>query len=393
MPPTAAITPDGYNFGQGGYASFHQIQLPGMGTTPGEDPAVNFRKGILYFFGNCDLGSVSKKDVAKDIAGIAYYGDNIDSAIKNANPTPQSVTLAAKVGDVLQTVQSDAPSWLASAARDAVKEIQSNLPSVISGMLSTIGQLNVPVAGDLVQFGTNFVTAVKKTYTYWNTRGLDSALRSGEPQVIVSALRKQIGKDAGIAFANAVYNAAKAVAQVVTAGTAAVVTKVAEAIAGFIQYIWDLYKKVRDRYALKKFFADCKTKFNDNDRAIFNTTLFKSWFSAWVGELPIIACFSICSPITGSYFGFLSTLVTDNATLKTAYGKFVSLKEPAVNYAKSYYYQFSSKDPMVNMSLTVIQKGGVDTTNGAAAQSVGWFRRKYMQYGAKLGLVKNTLYG
>lgn len=393
MPGTATITSNGYNFGRGGYASYDKIQLPGLGTKPGDNPAINFRKGILFYFGHCELGAVSRKDIAKDLAGLVYYGDNIESAVENAkNPTPQAVTLAAKVADVLKTAQADSPGWLSSAAADAAKEIQSKLPSVMSGMLSTLGQLNVPVAGDLVQFGTNFVTGVKKTYTYWNTRGLDSALRSGEPQVIVGKLREQIGRDAAVAFANAVYNAAKAVAQVVTAGTAAVVTKVAEAIAGFIQYIWNLYKKIRDRFALKKFFADCKAKFTANDGVIFDTNEFKTWFSAWVGELPIIASHCICSPITGSYFGFLSTLVTDNAALQTAYGKFVSLKEPALDYARGYYYEFSSTDPMVKMSLQVIQKGGVDTTNGAAAQSVGWFRRTYMKYGAKLGLVKKTLY-
>jgi hypothetical protein len=392
MPATAAITPNGYNLGQGGYSGFDKIQLPGLGTTPGEDPAVNFRKGILFYFGHCDI-SVSKTGVAKDVAGVAYEGYSVNSAIESAkSATPQAVTLAAKVGDALQTLQADSPAWLVSAAKDAAKEIQSQIPSVVSGMLSTIGQLNVPVAGDLVQFGTNFVSAVKKTCIYWNTRGLDTALRSGEPQVIVGALRKEIGKDAAAAFANAMYNAAKAVAQVVTAGTAAVVTKVAEAIAGFIRYLWDLYKRIRDRFALKKFFADCKSKFAANDSVIFDTGEFKLWFSNWVGELPIIACHCICSPITGSYFGFLSTLA-DSATLKTAYGKFVSLKEPAVDYAKSYSCEFSSTDPMVKMSLTVIQKGGVDMTNGAAAQSVSWFRRKYMQYGSKLGLVKNTLYG
>lgn len=393
MPPTATISSNGYNFGKGGYSSFQRIQLPGLGTTPGDNPAINFRKGILFYFGKCDLGDLTKKDVMKDIAGIRSKGSDVESAIKGAaNPSPQSVTIASKVSDVLKSAQSEAPSWLASAAKEAANEIQSHLPSVISGMLATIGQLNVPVAGDLKDFGSNFVTAVKKTYTYWNTRGLDAALRSGEPQIIVGKLREQIGQDAAIAFGKAVYSAAKAVAEALTAGIAAAVIKVADAIAGFIAYIWDLYKKYRDRFALKKFFAECSAKFTANDNIIFNTNSYKAWFSGWVGELPIIACHCICSPVTGSYFGFLSTLV-EGDELKSAYGKFVSLKEPAVDYARNYYYQFNSNDPMVKMSLKVIQKGGVDQTNGAAAQSVSWFRRKYMEYGSKIGLTKNTLYG
>jgi hypothetical protein len=99
----------------------------------------------------------------------------------------------------------------------------------------------------------------------------------------------------------------------------------------------------------------------------------------------------MASPMCGSYFGFLSTVI-EGKDLETAYGKFQSLKDPAREFVKNYDLEFTSSDPMVKMSLQVIQKGGVDTTDGAAAQSVGWFRKTYMKYGSKIGITKNTLY-
>ncbi len=396
MARTAHIGASGYHFGSGGYAGFHRVQLPGMGTIPpqenGEDPNANFRKGILFYFSHCELPSVGFSDIKSAFMDGKSKVTDVKDAIKNAEKENwgkdhEVQTVSSAVTDVLKEKKASAPAWLGQVADEAAARIQKHIPDLIGGMLSEIGKLSVPVAGNIKAFGTSFAEGVKKTRKYWNTRGLEDALRSGEPQVIVSALRKELSDDAKKAFANSIYEAAKGVASVVSAGASEVVTKVIDVIKAFLTYLWKLYKKIHDYLALKKFFGDCKQKFTSNDNIIFNTSLYRDWIAGWIHELPIIASHCICSHITGSYYGFLSTLVPDDQ-LQRSYGKFTSLKNPAKSYVNSYSLTFSSRDPMVDQSLRIIQHGGHDSTNGAAAQSLGWFRRKLM----KKGWIKRTVY-
>ena len=44
------------------------------------------------------------------------------------------------------------------------------------------------------------------------------------------------------------------------------------------------------------------------------------------------------------------------------------------DYSKN-RHKFISDDPLVQQTLTIIEKGSVDLTDGAAAESEGWFRR------------------
>ncbi len=397
MRRTAHIGANGHNFGNGGYAGFHRVQLPGMGTIPSsddaEDPVANFRKGILFYFGHCELPQVGFSDIKAAFTDGASKVKDVKDAVKTAKKEKwgkdhEVKTVSSAVTSALKETKASAPAWLGQVADEAARQVQAHIPDLIGGMLSEIGKLSVPVAGNIKKFGQSFVEGVQKTRKYWNTRGLDEALRSGEPQVIVSALRKELSDDAKTAFASAIYEAASGVASVVTAGASEVVTKVIDVVKAFLTFLWRLYKKIHDYLALNKFFAECKRRFRSNDSIIFDTGLFRTWISSWIDELPIIASHCICSTITGSYFGFLSTLAADDL-LQSSYGKFVSLKDPAKSYVNSYSLRFSSSDPMVRQSLQIIQNGGVDMTDGAAAQSVGWFRRKLM----KKGLIKRTVYG
>ena len=205
--------------------------------------------------------------------------------------------------------------------------------------------------------------------------------------MIVAALRKELSTDAKKSFAKAIYEAAKGVASMVTSGAAEVFTKITDTIFAFFAYIWSLYKKIIDYLALKKFFGDCEQKFSANSSLIYDTGEFVKWLSPWIGQLPIIASHCLASPVTGSYYGFLSTMV-DGSSLAKGHSQFQSLKDPAKSYINGYSLKFSSSDPMVNTSLQIVQNGGVDMTNGAAAQSVGWFRRWLM----KKGVTKRTIY-
>ena len=394
--PTASITSGGYKFGQGGYSNNQRIQLPqrnnkvpGQNKFDNEDSASHFRRGILYYFGNCLLpAKPSNSD--KAVTGIkgTYRVGRVTSAIvnvKNASPS------AVKLADMVSQAMADAPAWASTFAAEAAHEMSSNLPAVMQGMLSAAGNVNVPGVSNVIKIGTNLKIVIKKGWTLYQSSGIEQALRSGEPVLIVNALRKQLSDDVKTAMAKVVYHAAQVVAVTLTGGTALAVTQLVDRIADFIGYVWDLFRKIFDRVLLRRFFIDCESRYQSNDKIIFDMAAFKLWYSKWVSQLPIISAHCLCSKITGSYFGFLSTVV-DGEALKSAYGGYVSLQARAAEYARDYYYHFSSHDALVRMSLTATQSGGVDLTNGAAAQSVGRLRRFANWLGSSLGVTDNTLY-
>ncbi|MBT1062478.1 hypothetical protein KJY73_02780 [Bowmanella sp. Y26] len=399
--PTANIGKNGYNFGQGGYASYGRIQLPGMASasrSKGADisPAANFRKGILFYFG--------RLQIAADLQGAAQSGlQGVNEAAKVVKSIQEAqrqdwgrnpdavVTVHSALKETLKNVDAKAPSWLKEAGLQAVNEI--NLDGFAKGLLSTLGDLGVPVLGDVKKFATNFASGVQKAWLVTSTKNINTVLRSGSPTLIIESIHGQLTQDAAKAFAASAYSLTSAILGTVTSGVSNIFTSVTEAVANFIAYILDQYRNYRDRFALTAFFADCKNKFNSNDNVIFSQQAFLAWFTPRLDTLPIVASHCISSSVTGSYFGFLTALGpdgndVDTNALQKGYVSFGKLKAAGREYAKRYPIKFSSDDELVSSCLTIINKGGIDKTDGAAAKSVGWFRRMMM----KTGLQKNTLY-
>ncbi|HEV2331433.1 MAG TPA: hypothetical protein VGY56_21835 [Verrucomicrobiae bacterium] len=394
--PTANITSSGYNFGRGGYSNYQRIQLPqrnnkipGQNKFDNEDSASHFRRGILFYFGNCILPArPSRSDKLTTGSKGLYRIEQVVSKtvnVKNASPS------AVKLADMVSQAMADAPAWASTFAAEAANEIKSKLPAVMQGMLSAAGNVNVPGVSNVIKIGTNLKTVIKKGWTLYQSSGIEQALRSGEPILIVNSLRKQLSDDVKVAMASVVYHAAQVIAATLTSGVALAVTQLVDSLVQWVAYIWDLFRKIFDRILLRTFFIDCESRYLTNDKIIFDITAFKAWYSKWVSQLPIISAHCLCSKITGSYFGYLSTVVEGEA-LKSAYGGYVSLQARATEYARDYYYHFSSHNALVRMSLTATQSGGVDLTNGAAAQSVGRLRRFANWLGSSLGVTDNTLY-
>lgn len=398
---TAHIGNSGYNMGKGGYAGYSRIQLPGMGSpqsiNSSSSPATKFRKDILFYFSNLELnGSAFGFD---DVKGLGSNFKKTQSAIKKAKAenwgaeSPKMKTLKSAVEEGLKSVRENAPSWLSSIADKAIASIQSVLPDILKGLVSELGKLGVPVLSNITGFAKSFASGVSKVLKIWNTRGVYQTLRQGAPTEIVKILHKELKEDAATAFANAIYEIAKGVATTITVGASLTITGVIDAIKGSLEYLWGIYKKVRDYYALKKYITECKEHFSTNSKHIFNQKTFLEWFSHWLDELPIIASHCICSSVTGSYMGFMTAVKDDgqliaNDQLKRGHSQFVELKKPAKDYVKKYPHTFTSNNIIVGMSLKITEKGGYDTTDGAAAKSVSWFRKGLM----KIGLQNNTLY-
>lgn len=398
---TATIGKNGYQFGKGGYASYGRIQLPGMASSQRNSqeqlpPAANFRKGILFYFGHLQIAADMQGAAKSGLQGISEASKVVKSIQeaqrqdwgRNADAME---TIRSTLQDTLASTDAAAPAWLKEAAAQAASAIP--LADIAKGMISSLGDMGLPVLGDVKKFATSFAEGVKKAWLVINTQAVYGVLRAGSPTLLIQSLHKQLSTDAAVAFAQSAYSIAKGIVTTVTGGASLAVSGVVDAVKGFIAYILDLYRNYRDRFALKTFFVDCKDKFDSNDKVIFSQQAFVQWFSPCLDALPIVASHCISSTLTGSYFGFLTSLGPDGNdidknVLQKGYADFGKLKAAGNKYAKNYPIKFASQDNLVSNCLTILNKGGIDQSDGAAAKSVGWFRRIMM----KTRLQKNTLY-
>lgn len=398
---TVTIGKNGYQFGKGGYASYGRIQLPGMASSQGNNneqmsPAANFRQGILFYFGRLQLASDTQGAVKSSLQGVSETSKVVKSIQeaqrqdwgRNADAMK---TIRSTLQETLASTDAMAPAWLKEAAEQAANAIP--LTDIAKGMISSLGDMGLPVLGDVKKFATSFADGVKKAWLVINTQAVYGVLRGGSPTLLIQSLHKQLSEDAAVAFAQSAYSIAKGIVTTVTGGASLAISGVVDAVKGFIAYILDLYRNYRDRFALKAFFADCKQKFDTNDPIIFSQQAYVYWLSPVLKELPVVASHCISSALTGSYFGFMTSLGPDGNdidknVLQKGYADFGKLKTAAGKYAKNYPVKFSSQDSLVSNCLTILNSGGIDKSDGAAAKSVGWFRRLMM----KTGLQKNTLY-
>jgi hypothetical protein len=397
------IGKNGYDFGNSGYQNATGVIATPFAAVQEEasGPAADFRKSILIYFGQLqlkknmletamsaktDLGNAGRK--IKEIESAVEKGKNQGWG-ENSDPMP---TIGSQVNKALETAKTGNPK-IDGAISLAITEVMARLPDILKAMFAELSKLGIPVIKDLKKAGQEIYKGVANCITLWKQRGIESVLRDGAPTVIVGKLIEQLKIDTLCAFGEATYSLAVGIAKALTGGAAGAITGVIGAIKGFLQFIWVKFKQYREYFALKSFLAECKNQIKYNFPRAKNKHSFISWFSPWVSELPIIASHCIASRGTGNYVGFMTALKSDGtdqsmSELVRGYSKFAALKKPAIKYAKSYYHDLKSDQMWVQDSLTIIEKGGLDTSNGEAAKSIGWFNRALM----KVGFKKNVNY-
>jgi hypothetical protein len=398
------IGKNGYNFGDGGFQN-----AVGVIATPfalqrkeATGPAADFRKSILIYFGQLQLKQnlLATAMSAKTDLGTAYGKmKKIEASIEtakikgwgaNADPMP---TIASTIKSSLETAKNGLPESLQRPIALAIEAIMAKLPEILKAMFAELATFGIPVVKDIVAASKKMKECIEKSISIWNARGIDSVLRNGSPKAIVNELLSQLKIDALCAMGEATYSAAKAIAASLTAGASSVATGVIDSIKGFLQFIWVKFKQYREYFSLEAFFAECKRDIKFNFPKAQNKQKFVDWFSPWLSELPIVASHCIASRGTGNYVGFMTAVKDDGSDqtmdeLLRGYSQFEALKIPALKYAKSYYHDFKSDQEWVSQSLTIIEKGGLDTSSGDAAKAIGWFQRGLM----KIGFKKNTNY-
>jgi hypothetical protein len=176
---------------------------------------------------------------------------------------------------------------------------------------------------------------------------------------------------------------------------------VLKAFMGVIEFVYALCKRFKETRKLRKAFEDARTK-KDIYR---DASAFQKWFADIIKDLPIISCYCMSMPLTGSYFGFLAATSTNNSSFSFAQLErnnmlFDDIKNSARNFIADHGIKILSDDPMVAMSLNVAQGNSLSIgdfeNKNAASQGL---KRYAKMAGFDLGVAaaegtgKNTRFG
>jgi hypothetical protein len=331
----------------------------------GEDTAVatNLRLGVLYFLAKL------KTDVAPSDWG-SFINDAVDTSsdVHDAVATGRAqggvratAAASAKLSDTkasdgfLATLVSSLQDYLADIAgpvngllREAVQELARMLPELLKSILGALLQ-NLGAAIDIAR---NLVKAGRAAAATFSSRHLEEGVKSGHPRVVVAAVRTQI-KDSGW---EGVKDAVKTALVTGVSMANPIAGSVVSAIASVYKFVTELYARIKDRVKLRGLIDIAKDKMRTGLHQ--NAAQFNTWFKDAIADLPILSCYCMCMPMTGSYYGFLTLVGTDStpmayATLERNYGEFSDVKLWAGRFIKADKISLQSDDNLVKLSLKV----------------------------------------
>jgi hypothetical protein len=342
------------------------VNAIGNGYGPGpSDPAENLRKGALFFLSRCttlkepnDLAEFFNDgtDASSDVQGLVDTGGASGWRVhgsefydkdnkKNGFLESLSEKLIEYITELAVLAKVD--EFAGDAARWVVKQLPELLVQIFAGILSKLTAV--------VEVGKGIAQAISAARGAWRTRLIEEGVMSGHPQIVVHSVREQI-KDYGY---DGLKSAAKAgflagVAAIPGAGT--VLGVIANAIASVVSFVTKAFDHFRGIRRLNRLFATARTKLEAGLHRY--PEQFHEWFLETIAKLPIVSCYCMTMPLTGSYYGFLTLVGTDGTEmsykqLERNYAQFGDVKSWASKFVKGFSIQLRSADPIVAHSLGV----------------------------------------
>ena len=347
-----------------------------------EDSTANMMKGTLYFLSNVKTTKPLPSTIAAILQDVPVAGAAVQEYVQSANSS--DVAAVRKEIDNGKLMDSDDPSvasapsttqrllravivglkdllarlvdhFKGEAADAAADWIFANAPQFLSQILETAYQ-HFGLASDIV---SNIKKAAAAGHAFFKTRKLESGITSGQPLIVIEAVRDQI---AVFGFEGLLTALEKALMAGITAANPAIGSVVGSVRTAF-GFVIRVFLHFREVYTLTKIISEAKTLYAD--KLWEREAAFQQWYTNVISMVPIISCYCLAMPMTGSYFGFLSMTSGKGEMLSTAQleknqAQFEDVKVRAKQFVANHGVQLSSTDPMVAMSLEVANSGNID---------------------------------
>merc|ERR1712183_657624 len=134
------------------------------------------------------------------------------------------------------------------------------------------------------------------------------------------------------------------------------------AVRDILGHIGELFYHYRDTRKLELIIQDaqrkCERLDREPDNLVDNAELFYEWYKEVVSDMPIISSYALASPLTGSYYGFLSSVskggrwLTQN-DLAYNFDSLKTLKREAVAFMTKHNVKLASQDVLVAASIDI----------------------------------------
>lgn len=364
------------------------LSLMGLDTPQpaGQDgaTATNLRLGVLYFLSNLKSDVVPADwstfindtlDASSDVhdalrtgqqqGGVRSTLGTAAGGLRGGGSDDASNGFLKSLIENLQDYIAQIAGPMIDLARGAINAIVNLLPEIVKTMLGAVLQ-NL---GAAIEITKNLVQAGRAAAGVFTSRHLEEGVMSGHPRIVVAAVREQI-KDSGWDGVKGVVKTA-----LLTGASAAnpVLGAVASAVASVYKFITDLWSRIKDRMRLGTLIKEATVGRQSNLHE--NAAGFNIWFKEAIKDLPILSCYCMCMPLTGSYYGFLTLVGTDNTqmsyeTLERNYGEFNDVKSWARKFVKDCKLTLRSDNKLVQQSIDqALGKGESESRKGLAERA------------------------
>ena len=280
---------------------------------------------------------------------------NPDCGVEPPAPDSQNGIVAGIIESVKQLVAKLVEQFPGDAAEKAANWITEQTPEVVAEVLGSVCQH----LGCAIAIAGNLKRAVSAAVDYFKTRDLESGLVSGQPKIVIESIREQI---AMFGFQGLLLALEKALMAGIASANPAI-GSIVGAIRSIMAFVIKAFLHFRETWKLNKVIEQAKAHYEA--KLWEDANAFYKWYIDVIAELPIISCYCLAMPMTGSYFGFLSMtspdgLALSQAQMKEFYDLFEDVKGRAKQFVGTHGVKLTSDDPIVSLSLDVAKGKTVD---------------------------------
>merc|ERR1712045_386025 len=244
------------------------------------------------------------------------------------------------------------------AAEEAGEYVLDQIPTIIRTFLGEVFDVHKSFK-KVANIVGNIGRGVQAAYRIWRTRNLLDDINDGAPSLIIEGVRNQI-KSQGM------WKALEGVGGILQEGlnvAVPVVGKVVSTITSILGRIGEVFYHFKDTRKLELIIEDAQNKYESwerktADNLVVNGNKFYKWYSQAVNDMPIISSYALATPLTGSYYGFLSTVSKTGRwltqeELASNYDSLRTLKTEAMGFMREHSVKLYSRVSLVAMSIDI----------------------------------------
>jgi hypothetical protein len=193
---------------------------------------------------------------------------------------------------------------------EVTRWILGRLPDVVKTLMKRVLQECLALGADVINMARGVGNAAVAAWDAWCSKDLTAGINPGVPTKVIESVQNQIQ---AFGIKNFVISMMEA-----TFFTLKITTPVGQVLGSvktILGYVAELFFHLHATYRLNSIIKDARTQFDQN--LADNHDKFSKWYLKVINDMPIISCYCLAMPFTGSYNGFLTVMTKKGRPLST----------------------------------------------------------------------------